>query len=181
LICEDCGKTEAPISYTEMVGSELRTWRLCEECARARGVGVGLTSFAGPLVNILMGLLEDVQEPSEERREEDTACARCGLTYEEFRASGRLGCGDCYDAFGEELLPLLRRVHGSAEHVGRFPPALTEELASRRELVRLKRELDSAIRHEDYESAAELRDGIRELEGGAGVAASATEAADVDV
>ncbi|MCK4409587.1 MAG: hypothetical protein KAW67_05850, partial [Candidatus Eisenbacteria sp.] len=56
--CERCGSRTATVRYTEVVDGSLTTWQLCEECASERGVTGSLTSLAGPLVNILMGLLE---------------------------------------------------------------------------------------------------------------------------
>ncbi len=162
--CEECGRRPASIRYTEMVDGQLRTWGLCEECSRTRGVGPGLSSLAGPLVNILMGLLEDAAAAGGGPGDDADVCPQCGLSYAEFRRTGRLGCGECYGAFEEELLPLLRRIHGGTEHVGGFPPGQEERIESRRELRRLRTELAQAVRREDYERAAELRDAIRGLE-----------------
>lgn len=162
MTCEECGKKTAAIRYTEMSGGELSTWNLCEECARKKGVTGSLTSLAGPLVNILMGLLEEAGE--QEGTREGPVCPRCGLSYGEFRQRGRLGCGGCYTAFRDELTPLLRRIHGSAEHAGRVPTALEATLESKRELDELKSELGRAVKREEYERAAELRDVIKAKE-----------------
>lgn len=159
--CDECGKRPATVRYAEMVDGELRTFGLCDECARLRGVGAGLSSFAGPLVNMLMGLLEDSCACDIEAGEPGSACPRCGLSYAEFRRTGRLGCAACYESFRDELLPLLRRIHGSTEHVGRFPPGHADGVESRAELRRLRAELAHAVRREDYEKAAELRDSIQ--------------------
>jgi len=163
LICGDCGERAATVRYTEMRDGELYAVRLCEECARKRGVGAGLSSFAGPLVNILMGLLADSMEQGGESRGV-VDCPQCGTSYSDFRASGRLGCAGCYEAFGEELKPLLRRVHGSTRHIGRCPAGDAEDASRRAELRRLRAELRAAVRREDYETAAELRDQIRSSE-----------------
>jgi protein arginine kinase activator len=159
--CEECGSRQATIRYTEMVDGQLRTWSLCDRCSRDKGVGPGLSSLAGPLVNILMSLLEDAGTAAACPGEEVASCPQCGLSYAEFRRTGRLGCGECYEAFGDELMPLLRRVHGCTEHVGRFPPGELERMESVRELRSLRSELAQAVRREDYERAAELRDEIR--------------------
>lgn len=169
MTCDECGERPANIRYTEMVDGELLTWQLCEECARARGVGTGLSSIAGPLVNILMGLLEEAGGAEHDRDDAGPVCPQCGMSYAEFRRTGRVGCGVCYRSFVDELKPLLRRVHGSTEHVGKFPPGLSDELVSRHEIRRLRSELDRAVRHEEYERAAELRDLLHAKEaGGAG-------------
>jgi protein arginine kinase activator len=163
MTCDECGKAPAMIRCTEMVGGELSTWNLCEECARRKGVTGSLTSLAGPLVDILMGLLEEAGE--REGTRPGSTCPRCGLSYREFRQGGRVGCGTCYTSFRQELLPLLRRIHGSTEHAGRVPTALAGSLESKRELEELRAELDQAVRREEYERAAELRDLLRAKEG----------------
>ena len=90
-----------------------------------------------------------------------------GLTYATFKERYRLGCADCYPAFSERLVSLLRKVHGAEGHVGkRFVRAL-ESLAPERKppsgawtLELLKRRLNAAIEREEFEEAARLRDQI---------------------
>jgi len=173
--CEVCGKRAATIRYAEMVDGELSTWNLCEECAREKGVTGALSSFATPIVNVLMGLLG---EPAERDADEPvSACPRCGMSYQDFRRTGRLGCAACYDTFSHELKPLLRRIHGSTQHTGRVPSTHAENAAARNELKRLRADLAQAVRREEYERAAEIRDAIRVKETGV----ACPEKNDVDV
>jgi protein arginine kinase activator len=88
-------------------------------------------------------------------------CPNCKLTFTEFKASGRLGCARCYDAFAEQLLPLIKRIHGAAKHTGRKPNPDGSAAAQGFETQRLRRELSVAIEAEDYEQAAAVRDRIR--------------------
>ena len=91
------------------------------------------------------------------------------MTYEEFRKVGRLGCSQCYEAFGTPLRRLLKRIHGSDTHVGRGPrsprtagPAgATGEGGQPRSLEKLREALQAAVDTEEYERAAQLRDRIR--------------------
>jgi protein arginine kinase activator len=96
-------------------------------------------------------------------------CEVCGLKFVEFRNSGRLGCPHDYDHFREELLPLLESIHGDAVHAGKTPkaPARPTPKPPRDagELTSLRKKLTRAVKDEDYEAAARLRDRIRELEG----------------
>lgn len=179
MTCDECGKRQATIRYTEMVDGGLSTWNLCDECARKKGVTGSLSSLAAPLVNILMGLLGESGETGRqgEGPDEGPACPQCGLSYREFRASGRLGCGACYESFRDELLPLIRRIHGSTRHVGRVPPGLPVDSKTERELGRLEAELDRAVKREEYERAAELRDLVRDKR--AEIAASETRGVDI--
>ncbi len=102
-------------------------------------------------------------------------CPACGSTLRDFRDSGRLGCDRCYVSFDTHLRDLLRRLHGSSQHVGeRY--ALPGEGSSaeggeagggsdsRSRLLELKAQLRRAVEGENFELAAELRDQIRVLE-----------------
>jgi len=160
--CDDCGKP-ANIRYVEMVDGELRDLHLCDDCANTRGMALSLTPLAGPLVNMLMGLLDEMGV-GEQRAEDGPACPECGLTHAEFRGTGKLGCSACYEAFATELRPLLRRVHGSTVHAGTIPSRAPQDIETSRRVRTLQLELERAVRAEKYERAAELRDEIRCLE-----------------
>jgi protein arginine kinase activator len=162
LTCEECNERDATVRFAEMTDGELASWNLCEECARKRGWTASLMPFAGPLVSILMGLLEEAGERGPDLS--GPVCSRCGLSFAEFRSSGKLGCGACYASFHSELKPLLRRVHGTTEHTGGVPSCREREFDSLKEVKRLRSELDRAVRNEEYERAAELRDRIRAKE-----------------
>ncbi len=160
--CDDCG-SPANIRYVEMVDGELRDLHLCDDCANTRGMALSLSPFAGPLVDMLMGLLDEMRV-GEERTEDGRVCPECGLTRGEFRRTGKLGCASCYEAFGSELKPLLRRVHGSTVHTGTIPSKAPRDIETGRRARALQLELERAVRAEEYERAAELRDEIRRLE-----------------
>jgi len=62
------------------------------------------------------------------------------------------------------LRDLLRRLHGSSQHVGeRYEPP-GEQADPRHQLLDLKDQLRRAVESENFELAAELRDRIRVLE-----------------
>jgi protein arginine kinase activator len=88
------------------------------------------------------------------------------LKFVEFRNTGRLGCPHDYDAFAEELTPLLENIHGDSRHAGKTPRRLPQTRHTQSELSRLRRELQSAVSQEAYEEAAKIRDQIRTLEEG---------------
>ena len=94
-------------------------------------------------------------------------CASCGSTLRDFRDSGRLGCDQCYATFDAHLRDLLRRLHGSSQHVGErydAPGDLEGAADPRSRLLELKAQLRRAVEGENFELAAELRDRIRVLE-----------------
>lgn len=90
-------------------------------------------------------------------------CPFCGIGFNEFRKTGKLGCPNDYQCFGELLEPLLLSIHGDTEHFGRRPTKHKGK-NKRSQLIRLRRELDDAVAIEDYERATVLRDRIRAIE-----------------
>ena len=91
-------------------------------------------------------------------------CPNCGINYEYFKKHGKLGCDQCYRVFRENLIPLIEQLHSSRLHAGKRPHVDNIRTNSIRHLSRLKLALDEAVRTEDYEKAAILRDKIKKIE-----------------
>jgi protein arginine kinase activator len=157
MLCDSCGKEPAKIHYKEIKDNQVTEFHLCEKCAGEKGIQVSNKKESLSISNILTGMAEEVGS-------ELNKCESCGLTYEEFRDGGRLGCSQCYEAFKDQLKPLLRRIHGSNVHIGKSPRLSQGIFEKRREIEDLKVELSRSIDSEDFEKAAELRDKIKELE-----------------
>jgi protein arginine kinase activator len=96
---------------------------------------------------------------------EDVSCSVCGMTYEEFKNKGQLGCENCYTAF-KQLDTIIKNMHGSNKHMGKIPNRGQKDLIVKRELENLKKKLSEAIKIEEYEDAARIRDEIRAIEKG---------------
>jgi protein arginine kinase activator len=98
---------------------------------------------------------------------DESPCGFCGATLKDFRETGRLGCPHCYASFEPHLRDLLRRLHGSSQHVGEvyLPPSAAGEAAAEDRLGDLRDQLRRAVEAENFELAAELRDRIRVLDG----------------
>jgi len=92
------------------------------------------------------------------------ACPECGITFNEFRESGRFGCAHDYSEFLEELIPLLENIHEDTTHVGKRPRHALMGTQDQARLVHLRNSLRAAVEAEDYESAAQLRDQIAAFE-----------------
>lgn len=162
--CEQCGENEAVIHLTQIENNEMTTSHLCESCAAARGLETGEESSGFPLADFL-AQMGDSAPGGDKPAEDDGPCPFCGLTFGGFRESGRLGCPQCYTTFEVQLRGLLRRIHGSTQHVGKvyLPPDPTASEREKR-LEGLRRRLQRAVDAEDFERAAELRDEIRAME-----------------
>ena len=165
MLCDICGKNPATVHLTEIVDENMTELHLCEECAQKKGAQME-THFG--LADLLAGLADLGGQFTTTKKETKTKCPRCGLTYEDFKKIGRLGCGECYSAFKEILLPLLKRIHGSTQHNGKSPGKKAAKVIKmvkvKNELHELKEKLQKAIELEEFEEAAKLRDKIKETE-----------------
>ena len=165
MVCDACKQAQATVHLTEIVNDQLTELHLCEACANQKGAQV--ESHFG-LADLLSGLAEMGKGQGETREEEADsavkACPSCGMTYEDFRKVGRLGCADCYPTFRRSLASLLKRIHGSPHHLGKTPARLIKPSKTKHELADLKRKLERAIEMEEFEEAARLRDQVRDME-----------------
>ncbi len=160
MLCELCKEAQATVHLTEIVNEQMAELHLCEACANQKGTQ--MESHFG-LSELLGGLAEGGKAPEPEEGVQE-ACATCGMTYEEFRKVGRLGCSECYTTFKRSVGTLLKRIHGSTHHVGKSPTRLAKPAKVKTELMELRRKLERAIEVEEFEEAARLRDVIRQIE-----------------
>lgn len=160
MLCEVCKKKEATVHLTEIINDKVTKLNLCEECAKEKGTE--MEEHFG-LSDLLAGLA-DLGSTTEPELLDNVKCPTCGFTYQDFRKVGRLGCGDCYDAFKKQLAPLLKRIHGSDRHTGKIPLMVGKTVKDTRNLQDLKVRMEKAIQTEDFEEAARLRDKIKDME-----------------
>lgn len=172
MICDECKKRPTKVHITRIINGEKTKISLCEECAdkyRKKPLfGTGEANFT--IQKFLAGLLdEEIDKDISPRVRPETTCTGCGLTYADFSAHGRLGCGECYTNFARKIDPLLVKIHRKNVHSGKVPRSmpgedLTQEVQAHKELDRLRRELQLLVEEERFEEAATTRDRIRELE-----------------
>lgn len=161
MICEHCNEQEATVHLTQVVDGDVQKLHLCETCATKAGF-----DLEGPISisDILMGLGPNDDEYSDDLSMPKTqACAQCGMTRQEFKNRGRVGCSNCYVSFEPELNSILKAVQHAESHNGKIPVSLRERLGRTQEIVQLENELQQAVAEERYEEAAAIRDRIRSL------------------
>lgn len=161
--CESCHKAAATVHVTEIRGDDKVERALCEACAETQGLPPKHAPVS--MLEIFKQLMDKTGGTVSTR---DRACPSCEITFNEFKAKGRFGCAEDYDAFLSRVVPLLERIHGASEHVPdpeeRGSPAAAPRESERAELRRLQRDLTRVIQEEEYEKAAEIRDRIQLLE-----------------
>ncbi len=139
---------------------------LCEHCAEEKGV-TDPTGF--DLADLLEGAGTESTSPAVVVSDDNETCEFCGFTQVDFKKTGRFGCSQCYQVFREGLDNLLEAMHRHSEHHGKTPAhfvdtAPPEESDITSGISDLHALLDEAIKIEDYEEAARLRDSIAQYE-----------------
>ena len=167
-LCEECGVNEACYTISMMMGGQTTQRHLCAECMAKMNMNLAagnVKHLLSAIMSAITGSVEEAAAGAAQEAEEAPAivCERCGTSLQQFTKSGKLGCPSCYQAFREQLTPMLQQIHGRVQHAGRKP--LDDEGAQRRRAVyeRLTRQLEQAVAVEDFESAAVLRDQLRHL------------------
>ncbi len=187
MLCQNCHKNSATVHVTEIVPvvavesegnpapsaaptpsqpgpAQVYEQHLCELCAQS--MKLPEHPAAKKSVADIWKLLQlSALQNRRQRRQGTLACKGCEMTLEDFRRKGRMGCPRCYETFGEQVGELLERVHGASRHVGRLPGVSPEAVERQQRLAELKLRLEVAVREEDYEGAAKLRDEIRRQDG----------------
>jgi protein arginine kinase activator len=162
--CQICNKNDATIHLTEIAEGIRTEMHICENCAAEQDITV---KSHIPINELLSNLLA-VQPTDEEisgGAEQKLACPICGFTLAQFRKEGVLGCPRDYEIFENALLPLIEKAHdGKTAHCGKIPLKTPRETKKQSELLSLRQQLEAAVRSEDYERAAEIRDRIKHNE-----------------
>ena len=184
MLCENCGKREANVRYSENINGVKKEMHLCEECSRKLGITdkVDFRMPALDLSNFFGSFLEDFSTPdfmpilSEVKQ---IRCDSCGSTFEDIINTGRYGCANCYDVFEDRMDPILKKLQGANRHNGRLGKVSNnnvkldnneqkednkKENKVKNKLEKLQEDLKKAIKEERYEDAAKIRDEIKKEE-----------------
>ena len=158
MLCDVCKCNDATVFLTQIVDGKMQKVNLCDSCSKEKGVQ-DPTGFA--LADLLLGIgaAEEIEKGAPVEK-----CGVCGFTQADFKKSGRLGCSACYGTFSEGLGSLLKAMHKGTEHIGKLPQRAHRELELSDRMRSLTRDLQKAVADENYETAASLRDQIRQLE-----------------
>lgn len=172
MLCDRCKTNQATVHIRQNINGDVREYDLCDKCAAASGIdpfSEANMSFDNMFESFLNGMGQGGLLYGTALGDKSTdVCGTCGATFNDFVNSGKLGCPSCYDTFRGRLRNVLKNIQGSAKHTGKgsdearrlkaqtAPKELTEE-------EKLRNELEAAVKAEEYEKAAELRDKIKAL------------------
>ena len=179
MLCQNCGKHEANVKYTQIINGIKKEISLCSECAKKLGMdSIEMPDFPINFNSFLGDFFTDYMErellPSFQTSQ--VQCKNCNMTYDDFIKTGMFGCSNCYDTFTNPIDSLLKNLHGTAKHIGRGPKKAKQPIKIKNtdtdkkqlnnqddKLTKLQNDLEKAIKKENYEEAAKIRDEIKEL------------------
>lgn len=191
MLCERCKIREANIQYTEVINGVKNEHHFCAQCAKEMDFGPYAAIFDSefPLGKLLSGLLGIGEEQEEQKKAHQVICPACRTSYDEFIKNSRFGCPECYGVFDLLIGENIRQLQGSDTHKGKHPryhyqedgeqfsvetlsgqedAGPDKELDIEEQIRILNARLQEAIVREEYETAAQCRDKIRELKEGIG-------------
>lgn len=161
LECSQCKKCIS-IIYKEITNGSIETSHMCEQCPI--------------LKKKLHG--EEVSSPGLKWADgtQGLSCMGCGTSLDTFHLDNHLGCSECYHIFEqlitetlktEDLIPkkmkdVLKKNKQCQLHVGKTPHEELTPLVST-QMTDLNEALSEALKKENYEQAASLRDQIKQL------------------
>ena len=180
MLCSKCNKNPATVHVQQYINNMKSELHLCQECSL--NIGADMLEHISDNISmetIFQGFLEQMQKftgvtsPPHGNQNQNqappiekaiVACPKCTMTYEDFKASGKLGCATCYLSFARPVEALLKNVHGSTRHEGKYPQRSGAKIKQQLYVEELRANLKNAIAEENFEEAARLRDEIRILE-----------------
>lgn len=154
--CSEC-KRPTKVVYKEINDKGITCTEMCSDCP------------------VLKAKLHGDSTPAS-KKESHLCCGICGTSLESVKMGQPLGCAECYSVFADFIIHQLvstasipSALQKKAQvqrlqtlHIGRFPqqsesPVLSSKLAS------LNEALNDALKKENYEQAAYLRDQIKAM------------------
>ena len=170
MTCQICKEKPASIVVKKIINGEHTELRLCEDCAKTQLAGVANMFNIPGLFSSFHSLNPNLNAVAKEYSEnKKIVCAKCGTDYATLKSTGKVGCADCYETFSRYLEPLIKGIHGKTVHTGKLAKIKeeSEEVSdvsqTKREISKIKKQLEEAVANENYELAAEYRDLIQLL------------------
>ncbi len=170
MLCDNCKKNKATTYFKKTINGETTETFLCEECAKKLGVSAGdmfKNSFFGSFGDFGdFGGFGDfgfmLPEFTKNNLLGTEKKCECGTSFRQIAKTGLVGCEKCYDTFRKELNSTLRKMHGATSHKPRLGATAKHDAKS--EISDLRKQMEKAIKEENFEEAARLRDEIKAKE-----------------
>ena len=150
MICSNCGKNNASITYKQNINGKKITLNLCDNCAHELGIFNSLDDIFSPMILDFEYVLP-----------EEIKNKKCSYTLSKYRSTGLFGCDECYKTFKKEIDEILLKIQGKNRQIKEKINIKKENI---NQVDKLKQELQELVKQEKFEEAAVIRDKIKDLE-----------------
>lgn len=166
--CSICKKNEAIIRIHEYTNKGVNKINLCLECALEKGLNTPdstIDNFIANMINNIFTLPRSGGKKKRrmKRRSMHVVCPECKTTINDFTDEMRAGCPTCYSVYDQVINLMIFKQNNSVMYLGKLPEELVRMKKNKAHLRKLKSELKRHVLHEDYASAAIVRDKIKEV------------------
>ena len=159
MLCDNCKNKQATYHAVREINGYKSETHLCEECRRKKSYNTDFSLFDSLFGGFAsLGSLGGFDNPSVK----GSVCQKCGTTLKEYYDSGLLGCENCYEEFGSNILPQLKQTQAKVSNEGKNPEK--KKVFTSPEYEKIKKELAKAVEEEEYGKAAELHDKLKKME-----------------
>jgi protein arginine kinase activator len=159
--CEICNKNRATIQIHFVTDNEKKHFAICESCALVTGImGKKGDEKEVSISNLLSGVFEAALKKSMFK---EKSCPECGKGLSDILKDQKCGCSTCYSVYNREVRRKIKQGFGHTRHHGKYPAQLMRLKRYIFDIRELKEKLKIALRNEEYEKAAVLRDTIHDL------------------
>ena len=158
--CDLCGKDNPEINIQQVLGKKKKDIHLCKKCAVERGIIKNDETLEFSLSKLVNFYLEKENTP------DNSICESCGTSLKDVKKSKKIGCEDCAIQFRRYIINSLGIVQNNQRnsiYKGKMPKRMHIVKDVFIDMELLKKELAEAVKHEDYEKAANLRDKIKQI------------------
>jgi len=163
-MCEVCGVNPATVTLVEVVNGKRVVHHLCKGCAEKIAMAIPEKKKIPKKITVESKKASSLRE-SLVTGKQYLVCPNCDLTFDEFKKVLKFGCESCYETFSDALLPLFEEIHGSVEYRGKKPVHDRERMDILNRMNELEEKLKEAVKLENFEEAAKIRDELKKLEG----------------
>lgn len=161
MLCDVCKENIANVHFTKVINGEVDEQHLCETCAKKHNKNFNFDNSYS-FNKFFSGLFDNLEEEVP-KKEKDIHCSNCGLTFNEFKKVGKFGCPQCYSEFKTGIKSMLKGIHGDDRHKGKIPTKANTNIRINREIEELNKKLEDAVKKEEFEKAATIRDEIKSV------------------
>lgn len=160
--CKMCSKNEPKHFFRCLITNNVVDTFICEECFQKIAKGENALGMIGDEI-IVEGTDEDQNLSRPIQNVAELKCPCCDTDLSEVGKTGRFGCEKCYEVFSDLIAVADVQIDEKEKKLKETLGDKAQESVESGKIAALENKMQDAIKIEDYETAAKLRDEISKL------------------